>query len=298
MNIAKSHGRLFLLALLGLALRPTPILGSDDSVVAVLSSNSGPYQQAFESFQKAFGRSIPSYTLSAGEPAIPSGTRIIVAFGGKAALFPYPSGPLLIYCLAPGTQVKSDEHSGGVLNIDTNPSLNLTLAKFKELQPSLKRLAVLWAGDSIQAYMDQKKEMLRQVGVEMISDRVRNPDDLPDHLRALKGKVDAIWLPPDAAMVTPKNFATIKEFSLSNGIPFYVPSDGLVEQGAMASVTCSFAEIGELAAKMTRLALNRSLTMDRVFPEKIHVAINLTSAKACNLTMSTELVKQADKVFP
>src|SRR5207249_9943195 len=124
----------------------------------------------------------------------------------------------------------------------------ISIAEFKQLQPALKRLAVVWAGESIQDYIDQKNDIADRLGVEMVSDRVRNSDDLPDHLRALKGKVDAVWLPPDAAMVTPKNFATIKEFSLANGIPFYVPSEGLVAQGAAVSVSASFTDIGALAA--------------------------------------------------
>jgi putative ABC transport system substrate-binding protein len=287
-----------LLTLLGLGMFYTPVFGSDDGVVAVLSSHSGPYQQAFEGFQQAFGHSIPSFALSDGTPRIPSGTRVILAIGGKAALYSYPSGPLLVYCLAPGTKVKAEGHSGGLLKIHTNPSVFLTVSKFKELQPSLTRLAVVWAGDSIQDYIDQTKDIAERLGVDMVSDRVLNPNDLPDHLRALKGKVNAIWLPPDAAMVTPKNFATIKEFSLANSIPFYVPSDGLVDQGATASVYCSFGEIGALAAQMVHQALNGALNTDRAFPEKTHLAVNLTAAKVCNLKISSEVLKQADKVVP
>ncbi len=204
----------------------------------------------------------------------------------------------MIYCLAPGTKINPENHSGGLLKIHTSPSVYLTLSKLKELQPSLKRLAVIWSSDSIQDFIDQRKDIAQRLGIEMVSDRVRNLDDLPDHLRALKGKIDAIWMPPDVAMVTPKNFTTIKEFSLANGIPFYVPSEGLVEQGAMASVTSSFTEIGSLTGKMARQALAGPLDTDRVFPEKIHVAVNLRTAKTCNLNISPELLKQAEMVIP
>src|SRR5580698_483184 len=93
------HRRFFLmLAGMGLAVLPNRLLASDDQVIAVLSSRSGPYQQALDGFQKAYGHMVPSYALSEGEPVIPSGTQVILAIGGKAALHPYSSKPLLIYC--------------------------------------------------------------------------------------------------------------------------------------------------------------------------------------------------------
>jgi hypothetical protein len=289
---------LVLLTLAAVGALPARASGADDAVVAVLSSNSGPYQQAFQGFQQAFGSAIPSYTLSEGKPTIPSRARVIVAFGGKAALAHYPMHGTLIYCLAPGTKIGPEEHDGPLVKVHTSPAVLLTVQKFKELQPALKRLAVLWAGESIKDYFEHKKDVAGRLGVDLVSDRVTDPDELPNHLRTLKGTVDAIWLPPDAAMVTPKNFATIKEFSLANGIPFYVPSEGLVEQGATASLSASFGEIGALAARMAHQAQDGPPNVDNVFPEKSHLAVNLTAARACNLKISPDILKQADKVVP
>ena len=275
-----------------------PVHGADDQIVAVLSSNGTPYKQALEGLQQALGYAVPSYVLTEGQPKIPENARIIIAIGGKATVFPYPGRRLLIYCLAPGIKVKPEDHDGPLLKIHTSPSVHTVISQLKELQPALKRIAVLWAGDSIQDYIDQKKEIANSLGVEIVSDRIRDPQDLPDHLRALKGKVDAIWFPPDAAMVTPRNFITVKEFASSNGIPFYVPSDGMVEQGATASVYRSFYEIGQTAGEMAHLRLQGHSNVDNVFSNQEHVAINMTSAKACGLPLSSEVLKKAEKVFP
>jgi hypothetical protein len=289
--------RLFLLALLGLGGIPLQLFAADDDVITVVSSNSGAYQEALEGFRQTFGRT-PTYTLSETEPTIPGNARIIVAIGGKAALYHYPSGHLLIYCLTPGTKLSPDSYAGRLLIIHTAPSVYQTIARFKELQPSLKRLAIIWAGDSIQDIVDQKKEIADRLGVELISNRLRNAEDLPDHLRALKDHIDALWLPPDAAVVTPTNFATIREFTRANGIPFYVPSAALVKEGATASVSASFKEIGMLTGEMTRQALNGSLKSDRVFPEKSHVTVNLSAAQACHLKISADILNREDQVIP
>ena len=97
----------FLLALLGLGALPVQAFGSDDSVIAVLSSNLGPYKEALKGFQEAYGQPVPAYSLSEGNTKIPSGTRLIVAIGGKAATYPYPSKIPLLYLLAPGTLLRT-----------------------------------------------------------------------------------------------------------------------------------------------------------------------------------------------
>jgi ABC-type uncharacterized transport system substrate-binding protein len=99
-------------------------------------------------------------------------------------------------------------------------------------------------------------------------------------------------------MATPKNFATIKEFSLANNIPFYVPSEALVDQGAVASVTTLFQEMGVLAADLTRRALTGSLDTDQVFPEKVHVTVNLTAAVRTGLAIPSVVIKKIDRMIP
>jgi len=76
------------------------------------------------------------------------------------------------------------------------------------------------------------------------------------------------------------------------------PRKAYVQQGATASVSASFDEIGALAARMTLLALKGSLNTDRVYPEKIHFAVNLTAASACHLQISKDLQDQAERVIP
>jgi hypothetical protein len=284
-----------LFVLVGLTAR---VCAEDPAVMVVLGSQQGPYKEALLGFQEAYGASVPIYNLADGALRIPTGTRVIVAIGGKAALYSrYPAKATLVYCLAPGTKVSGETHTGPLVKVHTSATVYLTLSKVKELQPSLTRLAVLWAGESIKDYFTNKEEIFKRLGIELMSYRVTRPEDLPDQLRSLKGKADAIWLPPDAVMVTPQNFATIKEFSTANALPFYVPSEGLVEQGAVASFGPSFREIGALTAKMAQQAVQGTLTVNHVFPEQLHYAVNLGAAKNANLKISSEILKQADKVI-
>jgi putative tryptophan/tyrosine transport system substrate-binding protein len=289
----------FFLLIAGVGMFFPSLLGADEPVVVVLSSNSGPYKEAFQGFQEAFGQPVPFFVLAKDDLKVPLQTRVIVAIGGKAALYAkYPSQSTLIYCLAPGTRIGASEHSGMRVKIHTSPSPLLVISKMQAIQPSLKRLGVLWSGESIRDYFDQKDVVLKRFGIELVSHRVVRADDLPDHLRAMEGKVDAIWLPPDATMVTPKNFTTIKGFAVAHQIPFYVPSEGLVEQGAVASFSTSFKEIGALVARTVQKSRSEGMMPESVFPDSIRWAINASAAKACNLKIPAEMLQQADKLIP
>jgi putative ABC transport system substrate-binding protein len=159
-------------------------------------------------------------------------------------------------------------------------------------------LGVLWAGESIKDFLDQSVAVREQLGIEIVARRVVNATDLPDHLREMEGKIDALWLPPDAALVTPTNFETIRGFASAKQIPFYVPSDGLVEQGAMASFSSSYKDIGILAAKLARQALENHEVKGVVFPEDLQLAVNLPAAKRCNLKITPEILRPTDRTYP
>src|SRR5258708_7625278 len=72
---------------------------SDEAIVVVLSSNLKPYQEALNGVKKEFDGNIPTFVLSNGEPEIPRETKVVIAIGGKAALYSYPDRARLIYCL-------------------------------------------------------------------------------------------------------------------------------------------------------------------------------------------------------
>jgi ABC-type uncharacterized transport system substrate-binding protein len=268
------------------------------NVLAVLSSNLAPYEEAYAGFQEAIGESTPQITLSQGKLEVPNSTRIIVAIGGKAALANYPEGKLLIYCLAPGVQVKSQGRDTRVIKIHNSPQGVRVISKLKEIQPGLKHLAVLWTSPSLEDYVSNTSRS-PDLGIAVSTERLESTDDLPNRLRALKGKADALWVLPDPLLINPTTIAMLKEYSWSNRIPFYAPTEGLVEQGgAVAAVSSSFRETGRVAGLAARRATAGTLDISEIYPEQIHITLNMTVAKQTGLEISSTVLKEANKVLP
>ena len=105
-----------------------------EGVVVVLSSESGPYEEALAGFREVFGQPAAMFVLSKGDPEIPKSTRLIVAIGGKAAVYPYEAGNLpLVYCAAPGIYVDPAIHPGPKTKVYVSPPPQVLMQKLREL---------------------------------------------------------------------------------------------------------------------------------------------------------------------
>jgi hypothetical protein len=272
---------------------------SAQEVVAILSSDSAAYREALSGFEEGYGRPVPTFSLAKGDVRLPPSTKIIVAFGGKAALHPYPQETTLVYCLTPAFWLGPDKHAGPRVRIYVAPRPEVLLPKLKEIQPTLKRLAVfgITRSPGITAYFDDFKRAAQTQGIEARIEYLDRSEDLPERLRSLTGKIDAMWMSPDPLLITPATFEVVKEFGRSNDIPFYAPMESLVDKGAVASIAASFRENGRAAGKVAAQAVSGQLRSSlNVFPEKYEMTINLSGAAQSGLTISPEVLKKADRV--
>ena len=276
-----------------------PVIGRTQEVIAVLSSDLGPYREAFEGFQESFKRPVSLFNLSERAPKIGEKTRLVVTFGGKAAQWTYPDQVILIYCMAPGTRLDLKGRKGRLIEIQMLPPPASVLSRLKEIQPPLKRLAAFWASTSMKEYIEETERISPSFGIKILSERLGGPNEFPDRLRALfYGSVDALWLLPDPLLIGAQSLSALKEFSWSNQIPLYVPTAGLVEQGGTASISSSFREIGRAAAIAAGHALAGEPIQGALYPEKPEVTLSVTSAEKTGLKIPSRALENADKVLP
>src|SRR3989338_735343 len=102
--------------------------------VAVMGSEQRPYRETYDSFQAAFGKVVP--VLAPGAD-IPDEAKVVLAFGGKAALRRYPGRVALIYAIAPGVLVGRKTHGGPSIKIMMEPEPDALLRSLKAIQPKL-----------------------------------------------------------------------------------------------------------------------------------------------------------------
>lgn len=265
--------------------------------VAVLSRSEGVYMEAFSAFQAAYGADIPHYDLSRSRPSLPPHVRTVVAFGGKAAAWTYPARVDLVYAMAPGLII-APRPPGRAIKVSLIPAMPQVLARIRGIQPSLKRMTIFWSAPRYDGLVEQAKEDGAALGIEVSLRKVHGPETLPRLLRGEMGKMDAFWIPPDPLLITPDNLRTLREFSWSNGIPFYGTTKGITREGAVASVGVTFRAIGETAAGVVHRLKAGEKVGAILHPEGEELTLNASAARRCGIRFPADLAAGAAFLFP
>lgn len=290
-----SRAALCLGALLALAAAP---LRAADEVAVVLSAPGGAYLEAFSAFQAAYGSEVPYFDASAAKPSLPEGVTTVVTLGNRAATLDYPAGVNLINAMAPGFFSRPRPGGGRVVKISMVPEFRLLLAKLRQIQPSLARLAIFWSAPGFAPFVVPMQEAGTAAGIKVVAFKVTDPATVPSLLRKTLGETDAFWLPPDPLLISPETLLIFTEFSLGNGVPMYTTTKGMVRDGACASVGISFAESGAAAGMAAKALRAGEQIPDIVFPPKLEITLNASSARRCGLRFSQEVLREAVYLFP
>jgi ABC-type uncharacterized transport system substrate-binding protein len=246
-------------------------------VLAVLSSDSSHYRQAYEGFQEAWGSPVPAQIAGSVSSAR---VDAVVAFGSRAAVSEEAESPLLVTCLAPGAAL---ERRGTLIRVSLVPSADALAERLKKLLPGLAVLRVLWTSEYERDDVLELAAAARRRGFKVISERVENPDALPERVRAFSGRADALWLTPDPVLVNARNFAILREYAKAARVPFLAPTEGLAEKGATATLAVSFRDVGRAAAEALKARLAGGSVPERVHPDRVVVTLNAAAAREIGL---------------
>ena len=272
---------------------------SGPTVQAVLSADTRPYQDMWNGFREELGDAAAMSVVDAkDDDASFPGARVVVTFGTKAALKEHPAGVTLIIAMAPSVEGRR-RVKGVAPHVMMTPSPQILIARLRAMQPGLKRLAVVWKSEFYGAqYVSMLAEAGKAIGVEIVSVEIGEQSDIPDQLRSIYGRIDAIWVPPDALVLNESIFLLFRDFSLSNRVPLYVPIPSLVERGATASVSVSFRDLGRSSARLAEQALAGVPLPAMSYTEPAVTVLNLGSAAKAGLAVDAETLKSISRVIP
>jgi hypothetical protein len=264
------------------------------NIAAVLSSDMKPYREALRGLEDYLGGPVPVFVLPKEKPVFTPKTLVVVAFGAKALQLEYPSSVSIVSCLAPGQNTENPAlKNNRVVYISMLPGAATTAAKLKDIQPGLKTLGVLWSAKSFRSYIAALNEAVKSNGIELIEYRTEDRDGIPDGLRALGRRVEALWLPLDPNLLTQQSFEVIKEYSKSNKVPLYVSTEWLVDNGAVASIGVSFNNLGKTSGEIARKMIAREPAPDLYYPERVELTVNQAAAAQAGLKIREEILREA-----
>src|SRR5262245_33719844 len=169
----------------------------------------------------------------------------------------------------------------------------------REVFPSLRRLAIIGNVENPFSMLEigEVQVAARTLGLDFVIFEIRRAADVVPAFDALKGRAEALYVAPDSLLFA--NRIRINTLALGARLPTMCFNREYVEAGGLMSYGASFTDLFRRAAgyvdKILRGAKPADLPVEQ--PTKFDLIINLTTAKALELTVPQTLLVAADEVI-
>ena len=169
----------------------------------------------------------------------------------------------------------------------------------REIVPGLRRLAILAnvASPNTVPEIREVQILARSLNFNVTELDIRRPDDIAPAFDAIKGRADAVYIPPDPLVLT--NRIQIATLALDMRLPTIYSYREFVEAGGLVSygpdIPALFGRAADLVDKILRGTKVSDIPVEQ--PTKFELVINLKTAKALGLTVPPTLLARADEVI-
>ena len=287
----------------------SPVSATSQAIAVIKSHDIEPFNQALAGFTAACNNRITEYDLRGNanlakriirgiNKAKPKLVLAIGSLAAQAAQEDVQDIPV-IFVMVPNPHkygLKGDNIAGISLDI---PAETQFMA-YTSLVPTLRTFGVIYDPEKTATMITQANAAAGQLGLRLVAVPVASSKEVPAALRSMLGKIDALWMVPDETVVTPESFKFLLVEAFENNLPFLAVSDIFVEVGALAALSPDYTELGRQGCQLARAIESGQLQLAAVNvfpPEKINLAINLKTASKLGLTLPSEIVQSASKVY-
>src|SRR5262252_6531259 len=197
-----------------------------------------------------------------------------------------------------GSYASSKNNLTGV-SVYSGPLSGKRLELLYEIAPDIKRiLALVPAQESIaESAFQVLAETAKKLAIEVLRRDVTSRAEIEQVLRDTPtGAVDALYSIPSA--LTAAHIELLIEKAKQEKIPLMVHEDSMVDKGALASYGANFhlmrSQTAQLVAKILKGVKPSEVPIQT--PDKMMLAINLTTAKAIGRGVPLSILERADRL--
>ncbi len=130
------------------------------------------------------------------------------------------------------------------------------LERLVDTVPHVKHIGVLYDPDESGALVGRLAGVFDKRDVGFVTETVSGADDIPEGVRRLKGKVDLLWMIPDATVMEEDALGALFKSALDHEIPVATFSNRYLSMGAMISLGIRPYEVGKRTGRLARRILD------------------------------------------
>ena len=278
--------------------------------IAVLKSHDiEPFKQAIAGFVTACNGQITEYDLPGSkgkqrsiiERIVAARPKLILAIGAMAAQVANEMvrDIPVVFFMVPNPH-KYGLEGKNIAGISLDIPIETQFTMYKSLVPRLRTIGVLYDPEKTGPLITEARGVAQSLGLQLLATAVRSQKDVPAALRSMLGQIDALWMVPDDTVVTSESFQFLLLTAFENNLPFLVVSDIFVQVGALASLSPDYADMGRQGCQLVKEIESGQVRLTEINiipPAKVNLAINLNTASKIGLSLPSEIVQAASKVY-
>lgn len=277
-------------------------------VSVIYSSNSEPYQQAWEGFKsflssKNIALWVSRYSLSEQRPEniisqiTAEKPQLIFALGTKAARIAQTSFkniPIIFALVLEPEFVKEVNVTGVLMDIPAK----MKLEQIKRLFPGMSNLGLVFS-DRTTAKAAELLQACNELGLKLITKKVDSEKQLPEAIQAIKSQIDIFIMVPDTKIYFPQSVRYLLQESLKQKFPVVGLSRFYSKGGAIISFDCDYLDLGKQAGELAIKIIDGGSpsAISSVLPRKINYSLNSVMAKNLGIKFSPENIKEATFIY-
>jgi len=174
------------------------------------------------------------------------------------------------------------------------------LKEYQTILNPLKDIGVIYNPSKTGNIIVSAEKKLKDIGMNLVKYEINSSKKVPEAMKSLAGRIDALWLLPDSTVVTKKSFDLIISTTRENKIPLLCTSDVFVKAGALAAVFSDYEYVGRQAVQLAGEILEKPspCSLGIVNPDSFKLAINTDTAEKLGLRLDALLGEPHIVVYP
>jgi putative ABC transport system substrate-binding protein len=198
--------------------------------------------------------------------------------------------------------VASLTHPGGNVTglwLQQNYAAGKRLQMLREIVPQLRHVAIMANSGNPSTAFDMREVQVtaRALGLEAVTVEIHHAEDVSRAFDVFKNRVQALYVCNDPLAIT--NRTRISTLALGARLPSMFTGREYVEAGGLISYGPNFADAYRRAAELVDKILRGAKPADMPVEQltKFDLVLNLTAAKALELTIPGSYIQRADEII-
>lgn len=205
----------------------------------------------------------------------------------------------IIFCMVINHE-RFNLQGANITCISTEVSVEDQFTFLKELLGTVRTVGVIYDPLKNRNIISKATLVAKKFKFNLVKAEITSNKEVTSALKKIVNEIDVLWIIPDSTVITRSSLSIILETALKQRLPTFCNSDIFVQEGAMASISPDYTDIGIKASRMAQTLLNSPtvISLGIKQPDKLKLYLNIQTANKIGIDKSSILLRPSVVLYP